>query len=109
MTVPGLLDNLASSPLEPVDKATALREFRVLHTALHSSSSYREAVSSSLDCRRWCCHWSVFSSGADSTLPRQPRVPLRVLAMSVGLSRILSFLKEPVSVRRWLLIPYDAA
>lgn len=35
-----------SSPLEPVDKATALREFRVLHTALHSSSSYREAVSS---------------------------------------------------------------
>lgn len=50
MTVPGLLDNLASSPLEPVDKATALREFRVLHTALHSSSSYREAVSSSQDC-----------------------------------------------------------
>lgn len=33
-----------SSP-EPVDKAAALREFRVLHTALHSSSSYREAVS----------------------------------------------------------------
>ncbi|XP_007537050.1 ubiquitin-like protein 7 [Erinaceus europaeus] len=29
---------------EPVDKAAALREFRVLHTALHSSSSYREAV-----------------------------------------------------------------
>ncbi|XP_014406007.1 PREDICTED: ubiquitin-like protein 7 [Myotis brandtii] len=30
---------------EPVDKVAALREFRVLHTALHSSSSYREAVS----------------------------------------------------------------
>ncbi|XP_049634043.1 ubiquitin-like protein 7 isoform X1 [Suncus etruscus] len=29
---------------EPVDKVAALREFRVLHTALHSSSSYREAV-----------------------------------------------------------------
>ncbi|KAF3830692.1 hypothetical protein GH733_004511 [Mirounga leonina] len=29
---------------EPVDRAAALREFRVLHTALHSSSSYREAV-----------------------------------------------------------------
>ncbi|XP_015453160.2 ubiquitin-like protein 7 isoform X1 [Pteropus alecto] len=30
---------------EPVDKVAALREFRVLHTALHSSSSYREAYS----------------------------------------------------------------
>ncbi|KAM5292209.1 ubiquitin-like protein 7 isoform 2-T2 [Ctenodactylus gundi] len=30
--------------IEPVDKVAALREFRVLHTALHSSSSYREAV-----------------------------------------------------------------
>ncbi|XP_055219742.2 ubiquitin-like protein 7 isoform X2 [Gorilla gorilla gorilla] len=29
---------------EPVDKVAAMREFRVLHTALHSSSSYREAV-----------------------------------------------------------------
>ncbi|XP_077601933.1 ubiquitin-like protein 7 isoform X2 [Crocuta crocuta] len=29
---------------EPVDRVAALREFRVLHTALHSSSSYREAV-----------------------------------------------------------------
>ncbi|XP_036115479.1 ubiquitin-like protein 7 isoform X6 [Molossus molossus] len=29
---------------ESVDKVAALREFRVLHTALHSSSSYREAV-----------------------------------------------------------------
>ncbi|OWK08944.1 UBL7 [Cervus elaphus hippelaphus] len=29
---------------EPVDKVAALREFRVLHTALHGSSSYREAV-----------------------------------------------------------------
>nr|KAF6394183.1 ubiquitin like 7 [Pipistrellus kuhlii] len=29
---------------EPVDKVAALREFRVLHTALQSSSSYREAV-----------------------------------------------------------------
>lgn len=28
-----------------MDKVAALREFRVLHTALHSSSSYREAVS----------------------------------------------------------------
>ncbi|PNI37698.1 UBL7 isoform 4, partial [Pan troglodytes] len=28
----------------PVDKVAAMREFRVLHTALHSSSSYREAV-----------------------------------------------------------------
>lgn len=28
---------------EPVDKVAAMREFRVLHTALHSSSSYREA------------------------------------------------------------------
>ncbi|XP_064238564.1 ubiquitin-like protein 7 isoform X4 [Aotus nancymaae] len=30
--------------IEPVDKVAAMREFRVLHTALHSSSSYREAV-----------------------------------------------------------------
>ncbi|XP_036282425.1 ubiquitin-like protein 7 [Pipistrellus kuhlii] len=29
---------------EPVDKVAALREFRVLHTALQSSSSYREEV-----------------------------------------------------------------
>uniref|UniRef100_A0A8C8TFR2 Ubiquitin-like protein 7 n=1 Tax=Peromyscus maniculatus bairdii TaxID=230844 RepID=A0A8C8TFR2_PERMB len=29
---------------EPVDKVAALREFRVLHSALQSSSSYREAV-----------------------------------------------------------------
>ncbi|XP_034523949.1 ubiquitin-like protein 7 isoform X2 [Ailuropoda melanoleuca] len=35
---------LVSFLLEPVDKVAALREFRVLHTALHSSSSYREAV-----------------------------------------------------------------
>ncbi|KYO21533.1 ubiquitin-like protein 7 [Alligator mississippiensis] len=29
---------------EPVDKVAAVREFRVLHTALHSSSAYRDAV-----------------------------------------------------------------
>ncbi|XP_078541200.1 ubiquitin-like protein 7 isoform X2 [Lissotriton helveticus] len=29
---------------EPVDKAAAAREFRVLHNALHSSAGYREAV-----------------------------------------------------------------
>ncbi|XP_075437374.1 ubiquitin-like protein 7 isoform X2 [Ascaphus truei] len=29
---------------EPVDKVAAGREFRVLHTALHTSSSYRDAV-----------------------------------------------------------------
>ncbi|XP_006888451.1 PREDICTED: ubiquitin-like protein 7 [Elephantulus edwardii] len=29
---------------EPVDRVAAMREFRVLHTALHNSSSYREAV-----------------------------------------------------------------
>lgn len=30
---------------EPVDKVAAVREFRVLHTALHSSPAYRDAVS----------------------------------------------------------------
>ncbi|NXW54299.1 UBL7 protein, partial [Eurystomus gularis] len=29
---------------EPVDKVAAVREFRVLHTALHSSPAYRDAV-----------------------------------------------------------------
>ncbi|XP_029431023.1 ubiquitin-like protein 7 [Rhinatrema bivittatum] len=29
---------------EPVDKVAAAREFRVLHTALHTSASYRDAV-----------------------------------------------------------------
>uniref|UniRef100_A0A8C5U157 Ubiquitin-like protein 7 n=1 Tax=Malurus cyaneus samueli TaxID=2593467 RepID=A0A8C5U157_9PASS len=29
---------------EPVDKVAAIREFRVLHTALHSSPAYRDAV-----------------------------------------------------------------
>lgn len=38
---------------EPVDKVAALREFRVLHTALHSSSSYREAVSVPRPCLRF--------------------------------------------------------
>lgn len=32
-------------PSEPVDKVAAVREFRVLHTALHSSPAYRDAVS----------------------------------------------------------------
>ncbi|XP_075016651.1 ubiquitin-like protein 7 isoform X2 [Calonectris borealis] len=31
-------------PSEPVDKVAAVREFRVLHTALHSSPAYRDAV-----------------------------------------------------------------
>ncbi|XP_074901778.1 ubiquitin-like protein 7 isoform X2 [Buteo buteo] len=30
--------------IEPVDKVAAVREFRVLHTALHSSPAYRDAV-----------------------------------------------------------------
>ncbi|XP_069480685.1 ubiquitin-like protein 7 isoform X2 [Ambystoma mexicanum] len=30
--------------IEPVDKAAAAREFRVLHNALHTSAGYREAV-----------------------------------------------------------------
>uniref|UniRef100_A0A674GG87 Ubiquitin-like protein 7 n=1 Tax=Taeniopygia guttata TaxID=59729 RepID=A0A674GG87_TAEGU len=33
---------------EPVDKVAAVREFRVLHTALHSSPAYRDAVSALL-------------------------------------------------------------
>lgn len=35
-------------PSEPVDKVAAVREFRVLHTALHSSPAYRDAVSALL-------------------------------------------------------------
>lgn len=35
-------------PSEPVDKVAAVREFRVLHTALHSSPAYRDAVSGTL-------------------------------------------------------------
>lgn len=66
------------SSSEPVDKVAALREFRVLHTALHGSSSYREAVS--VCCapfetlgtpagEGWC------REGARSWLPWLPRVP----------------------------------
>lgn len=36
----------ASSSLEPVNRATAAREFRVFHAALHSlNSAYRDSVS----------------------------------------------------------------
>lgn len=66
---------------EPVDKVAALREFRVLHTALHSSSSYREAVSASL------C-WEPLPGivgegcrvGVGSPSPWLPRVPREFLS-----------------------------
>lgn len=37
-------------------------------------------------------------------LPQQPRVPLGVFALSVGLSRALSFPREPVLARCWLVL-----
>lgn len=40
-------------PSEPVDKVAAVREFRVLHTALHSSPAYRDAVSGASYCAVW--------------------------------------------------------
>lgn len=44
--------SLGFPPPEPVDKVAAVREFRVLHTALHSSPAYRDAVSGALRCPR---------------------------------------------------------
>lgn len=89
-----------------MDKVAALREFRVLHTALHSSSSYREAVSvcqgplpetlarpagEGVNAGEWC------RVGAGSLLPWLPRVPRGLFAVSVGLSRTLSSPKEALS------------
>lgn len=42
--------SLGFPPAELVDKVAAVREFRVLHTALHSSPAYRDAVSGALHC-----------------------------------------------------------
>jgi len=40
-------------PSEPVDKVAAVREFRVLHAALHSSPAYRDAVSGASRLAGW--------------------------------------------------------
>lgn len=46
--------------LEPVDKVTAAREFRVLQAALHTSTGYRDSVSSYNKTNQWQLAWIFF-------------------------------------------------
>lgn len=66
-------------PAEPVDKVAAVREFRVLHTALHSSPAYRDAVSAVSRFAIWVsfvCPLSVKRG------PKQSRVVVTLLIYS---------------------------
>lgn len=76
------------SPLEPVNRATAAREFRVFHAALHSlNSAYRDSVSRQTHSGKHC------SAHGDTPLPPSLSAPKSVNDVPFDLLRCLDLEK----------------